>query len=226
MRVATYNVRHGAPPGRGTDHRTLREALGSLRPDVLALQELDRRVARSGFGDQPRIAARATGLEARFAPTRTLGPFGTYGNALLLPGAPLEHEVLRLRSAGEQRNAIFIRTAVGSLHVTVVCTHLQNSAGGGPGEAPAQLDEVLDELVRWSEPWVLMGDLNLTEAAVVLRFERAGLQPVPTGPTFPSPQPRVRIDWIGVRGLTVGSVEVPRLGASDHLPIVAELGEP
>ena len=88
---------------------------------------------------------------------------------------------------------------------------------------PAQLDQLLGELAHWPTPWILMGDLNLRDDEVLPRFAAAGLEAVQSAPTFPAHDPKVRIDWIGVRGFTVGAVEVPTVQASDHLPLVAEL---
>lgn len=221
MRVATYNIRHGAPPNRRADHAGMRAAVSSLGADVVALQEVDRRVVRTWFRDQPRLAARAAGLQPWFGPARSIGVFGRYGNALLLPPGPAQVLVRPLPSVGEPRVALFARVRVAGTLVTVVGTHLQNSA-----EAAAQLDGLLDEVRRWPEPWVLMGDLNLGADDVEPRFAAAGLEPVPSPPTFPAQRPRSRIDWIGVRGFVIDAVGVPDLQASDHRPIVAELSRP
>jgi endonuclease/exonuclease/phosphatase family metal-dependent hydrolase len=201
----------------------MQAAIRSLNADLIGLQEVDRRVVRSWFRHQPRLAARAAGLDHRFADARALGPFGRYGNALLVPAGPVDLKVLRLESAGEARVALFARVRVCGVMVTVVNAHLQNRSGGGPGEAPAQLDGLLAELSHWPAPWIVMGDLNLRPKVVEPRFRAAGLIPADTPPTFPSTGPEVRIDWIGVRGLRVCSVTVPSLGASDHLPIVVDL---
>lgn len=223
MRFATYNIRHGAPPGRRADLRRMSAAIGSLGADVIALQEVDRRVVRSMFRDQARAAARSAGLVHRFAAARSLGLLGQYGNALLLPAGPVDLSIRPLHSVGEPRVALFARVRIAEIAATVVCTHLQNSTRPGPGGAPAQLDELLLELRHWPLPWVLMGDLNLDADQVLPRFDAAGLESVPSGPTFPSDAPRARIDWIGVRGFRIGRTEVPRLDASDHLPLVTEL---
>jgi endonuclease/exonuclease/phosphatase family metal-dependent hydrolase len=223
MRVATYNIRHAAPAGRRAHHGGMRRAVRSLDADVVALQEVDHRVVRTWFRDQARIAGRGAGLEHRFLAARHLGPFGRYGIALLLPPGPHDVATLELRSIGERRVALFARCRVDGGWVTVVCTHLQNSSRGRPSEAPEQLDQLLGELSRWPTPWILMGDLNLRPEVVLPRFDAAGLAAVEAAPTFPAHDPKIRIDWIGVRGFDVGAVEVPPLQASDHLPIVAEL---
>ena len=223
MRVATYNIRHAAPAGRRAHHGGMRRAVRALDADVVALQEVDRRVVRTWFRDQAKIAGRGAGREHRFLPARALGPFGRYGVALLLPPGPHDVGTLALRSIGEPRVALFARFQVEGRWVTVVCTHLQNAAGDGPADAPAQLDQLLGELAHWPTPWILMGDLNLRDDKVLPRFAAAGLEAVQSAPTFPAHDPKVRIDWIGVRGFTVGAVEVPTVQASDHLPLVAEL---
>lgn len=238
MRVATYNIRHGAPAGRRADLRGMQSAVASLGADVVALQEVDHHVIRSCFADQTRRFARAAGLTGHFVAARSLGPFGRYGNALLVRGVPVRVERLALRSLGEPRAAILATlelhgpqtgktqtgvTQTGVTQVTVLSTHLQNRRDGRPDEAPDQLDELLAALADRPGPAVLMGDLNLRPEVVSPRLAAAGMLTVPSTPTFPADRPRLRIDWIAVRGLEIRSWEVPDLRASDHRPIVADL---
>lgn len=223
VRVATYNIRHAAPAGRRADLARMQSAVTSLGADVVALQEVDRHVVRSCWADQAARLGRSAGLSAHFAPARALGPFGRYGNALLVRGEPSRVERWQLRSVGEPRVAILAAVALDGAAVTVVATHLQNRRAGRPHEAPEQLDEVLGVLATWPEPWILMGDLNLRPEVVEPRLDAAGLVAVPGSPTYPSDHPRLRLDWIAVRGLEVRSWEVPELQASDHRPLVADL---
>ena len=223
VRVATYNIRHGAPVGRRADLRGTEAAVASFDADLVALQEVDRRVIRSYFTDQAARLGQASGHSAHFAPARRLALIGQYGNALLVRGPVLRLELVRLRSVGEQRVALVASVQLGAEQVTVLSTHLQNTRRGRPAEAPDQLVQILHELQRWPRPWVLMGDLNLRAGEVLPQLEAAGMQAVQSSPTFPSDSPRICIDWIAVAGMTVRSVEVPELRASDHRPIVAEL---
>jgi endonuclease/exonuclease/phosphatase family metal-dependent hydrolase len=48
----------------------------------------------------------------------------------------------------------------------------------------------------------------------------------PTEATFPAGAPRSRIDFVAVSGLDVMSASTPKVGTSDHLPVVAELQLP
>lgn len=223
MRVVTYNVRHGAAPQRWCDHGALVASLRSMRADLYALQEVDRRVVRSWFVDQTARCAAGTATRGLFARARGLGPGGSYGNALLVRGRVLARRDLPLRSSGEPRVALVARVATAEAELTVVSTHLQNRRPGRPDEAGSQLEQLLDELRAWPEPWVLCGDLNLRAPAVLPKLAAAGLEAAPSGATFPSPQPSVRIDWIAQRGLELVSAEVPDLRTSDHRPVLATL---
>lgn len=225
MRVATFNIRHGAAPGRWADHRAMANSVAALRADVVALQEVDRRVVRSWFVDQARVAARRSGAEAHFAAARSFGPGGRYGNALLVRGTTLRTRTLRLPGVGEPRVALCAEVVVADRRLSVVSTHLQNRPSGAPSEAPAQLEAILHELTSWPEPWCLAGDLNLRADTVEPLLAAAGLVPVRSGPTFPSHAPKVRIDWIATRGLGAAGAHVPDLRTSDHRPLVASFGE-
>jgi endonuclease/exonuclease/phosphatase family metal-dependent hydrolase len=227
MRFATFNIRHGLPPGRtDVDHRLLASTVVALDADVLGLQEVDRHTPRVGRADQAALLARSTGTAAHFGRAIDLSG-GEYGNALLVRGDLLEATDLELPSQGESRQAILARVRVRGPVWTVAVTHLQNQRW--PDEAPAQLDVVLRALDRRAgtvSPAVLLGDLNLGPDRVVPLLGRYGFTPVTGPPTFPSRRPRERIDWIAVRGAAVGEVEVPDVRASDHRPLVARLSLP
>ena len=225
MRVATYNIRHGLPPGRAdVDNRRMARDVASLDADVVGLQEVDRHTARSGGADQALLVARACGAASHhFGAAIRLGE-GQYGNALVVRGDLVDVTDVPLPSRGEARQAIIATVRSGGAAFTVAVAHLQNHKVGRAHEAPAQLDALLDDLDRRVGPLVLMGDLNLGPGPVVPRLAGRGYRPVDGPPTFPSDRPRDRIDWIAVRGWVVDEVEVPDLRSSDHRPLVADLG--
>ena len=75
MRIATFNIQHGLGPDGRVDNRRLADAVAALDADVVALQEVDRRQARSGGVDQARLCADAMGaVDHRFQPA-LVGPF-------------------------------------------------------------------------------------------------------------------------------------------------------
>ena len=225
LRVATFNIKHGSNQDGKVDLRRLSAACGALVADVLAVQEVDRFARRTGFRDEMRIIARATGLQAVFGEAARRR-WRSYGNVLLARGPITDVEVVKLpRPAdGEQRVAIVARVSVNGLALSVGATHLSFRRGEG---AP-QLAVLLDALAERDGPRVLMGDLNLGPEVVEPALAAAGYTVVPTGPTFPTSGPRTRIDYVAVAGLEVvsGSGSDIDLGTSDHLAVAANLEPP
>jgi endonuclease/exonuclease/phosphatase family metal-dependent hydrolase len=185
--------------------------------DVLAVQEVERRVIRSWFADQPALIARAAGATAHvYAPARRLAVVGSDGVALCTRVPITRHEVLALPHAqGQPRVALLAELA----DVIVVTTHLQNDAS----EATRQLEWLLGRLEGVSAPCVLMGDLNLRPPDIEAMIGGAGFTLTGGGPTEPAHDPAQQIDHIAVRGLTVASVSVGAAPVSDHRPLMAEL---
>lgn len=229
MRVATFNIHHGAPARGPIDHRAMSQACASLQADVLAVQELDARTPRSrGVNQVARIAV-ATGSTAWFEPTRRIGLVGRYGIALFARGRLLERRRLDLPCAPgrEPRVAQLARITVGDVEVSVAAAHLQNPREGEtPPEAIGQLEALLDAFCDRPRPWVLLGDLNLEADQAGELIAAAGLEPVVAGPTFPAHRPVRHIDWIAVAGARVVGSSVPAVMVSDHRPLVADLEIP
>lgn len=227
FRVAFWNIHHGAPgAGWFSNHASLTAGVAQLDADVVVLCEVDQRVWRSWFSDQAHLLGRRLGYHVLFAPARRLAP-GWYGNAVLSRTAPNQTEVLALpsRRGAETRSAVLTSVPIAGTSVTVVGTHLQNAGSDGRGhaEAIAQLGVVTEAMASRPSPAVLTGDFNLRAADVEPAFDRADLSAVATGPTYPFPTPRRRIDWMGVRGLDVVSSGTVPIYGSDHLAISADL---
>ena len=226
LRVATFNLLHGRRWPRGGAYRkaALEAAIASLNADVLALQEVDRRVIRTWFADQARISARAGGSRMHvFAGAQWL-PFGAMGNALCVRGDIADAQILwHPTSLGrERRNAILARIACGDAEMTVAATHLQNHRT----EAEAGLRFTLDALMKRPGPHVLLGDLNLSTHRCAPILAEYGLELLDThrldGRVITHDN-APRIDHIAVNG--IGGIEVPveKPPISDHAPILAEL---
>jgi endonuclease/exonuclease/phosphatase family metal-dependent hydrolase len=211
IRVATWNVRHGRPRRGFASNRRLVSAAVGLGVDVLALQEVERRVVRSWFADQPARVAHALGAAHRFAPARRLALIGSDGVALCLRDTVLQCE----RVAIDRRVLLLARTPVASF----ACTHLQADAA----VAKRQLERVIDTLTAWPAPRVLLGDLNLSTADVAGPLGAAGFSLVGGGPSEPAWAPVQRIDHVAVDGFATGPVSTPAVPVSDHRPVIVEL---
>jgi endonuclease/exonuclease/phosphatase family metal-dependent hydrolase len=223
MRVATFNIKHGENGDGRIDLRRLAAACARLEADVLAVQEVDRFARRTGFRDEMRLIARATGLEAVFGEAARKR-WRRYGNVLLARGPITEVEVLKLPRprAGEPRVAILATVTVGGVPMSVGATHLSFRRG----EGAVQLDVLLGALAERGGPRLLLGDLNIGPDVVLPAVEAAGYMVAPTEATFPASAPRTRIDFVAVSGLEIVTACTPEIGTSDHLPIVAELRFP
>jgi endonuclease/exonuclease/phosphatase family metal-dependent hydrolase len=218
VRVATWNVRHGRPQHGFSSNRRLAAAVAALDVDVLGVQEVDHRIIRSWFADQPALVARAVRAATyEYAPARRVAITGSDGVALAVRAAA-SFRTLGLPHTWGQRRVAVVATLD---HVTVITTHLQNQAD----EARQQLDWLLDELSSITGPRVLMGDLNLRPDDVAAPLGAAGYTLAGGGPTNPAHDPCQQLDHIAVAGLTVESVVVGEAPVSDHRPLIATLRE-
>jgi endonuclease/exonuclease/phosphatase family metal-dependent hydrolase len=108
LRVVSYNIRHGQGMDGRVDLERIARILESLRPDLVALQEVDRGCTRSGDADQAAVLGRRLGLHHAFAAFMEYQG-GEYGLAVL-SRHPVE-EVRRhvLPPGAEPRTALEVR---------------------------------------------------------------------------------------------------------------------
>lgn len=235
MLVATLNTHHGAEAQRyRANPDKFAEACEALQDvDILALQEVDKGVIRSGRADLAAIAAKSTGMELCFKPTMTYKT-GQYGNALLVRGEIKDEQVVglgggrrfnkkigpfKLSVGFEPRNAIVATAVVGGHEISVAATHLSTQAH----LKEKQLEKVIAKLSRRRGPKILLGDLNMTPERASPHFDAGSLETTPETFTYPSDEEIKQLDYVAVQGLTIYSVEARRLPVSDHLALVAEV---
>jgi endonuclease/exonuclease/phosphatase family metal-dependent hydrolase len=225
LRVGTFNIKHGVRSDGRVDHRALVTSCAGLEADILGLQEVDRFRPRTRCRDQAALVARL-GYERFYGAVLHFPPFGAYGNALLVRGAIVAAESVRLPrpSTRQARGAIIARVVCEGHELTVAVTHLQNqpkNADGVPPEAPEQLHWLLERLRRLPQPRVLVGDFNLSPARAVPLLAAADFDTVHTRPTFPADEPRITLDYVAVSGCRIVDAEVRRTAVSDHRAVVA-----
>lgn len=108
LRVATYNIHAGTPPGMGCtvpepitcmeDLARIGRVLGELNVDVVGLQEVDYFTSRSNLVDQTAVLAAQLNMDMCFGDLITVDP-GRFGNATLSRSPILSCENTRLPSA-------------------------------------------------------------------------------------------------------------------------------
>lgn len=223
--MVSFNILHGQRgDGSGTvDLDLLARSVKDLRPDVLALQEVDVGVPRSSRADEARVVAEALGLEVVFSKAARVGGIGRYGNALLARGAITDVEVVPLPKTArrhEPRSAILATVEVEGVRLAICATHLSIHRP----EVHDQLAAVVAAVGGRKGPAILIGDLNLLPEEVAPVVERAGMCLAdPTMPTFPRDLPRIRIDHVAVRDLRIDRVEVVTTASSDHCALAVEV---
>ena len=226
VRVVSYNIRSGL----SSSIHDIGDVLQSLDADVVALQEVDVGVKRSGRINQAKVLADRLGYQYVFAATIKRGG-GDYGIALLsrLPISRVDRIDLKAGGAFEPRVAIDADLCVDGRPLRVIATH----ADVFPWSATANARTLARHIGATRGKWVLVaGDLNATPAADAPRsLESRGLFDLvgrlAEGPTFLGAGSPRRIDYIFVdHDLLAGASDAGRLdatGISDHIPVFADL---
>ena len=238
LRVMTYNIHSG----QGNLGATA-DAIRTLSPDVVALQEVDVHWSdRSNFADQAAALAQMLGMQVRFAPIYQLEPLRAgdprreFGVALLskLPMTSFTSRLLTRLSTQESNpeptpmpGLLEVTIDVRGTAVRAFDTHLDYRAD--PAVRAKQVQEMVEYIGSSTRPTILLGDLNATPDAAELQPLFARLHdtwPSSSGPgfTYPAEDPRKRIDYILVSSqFRVRSASVPAATASDHRPVWVDL---
>ncbi len=250
LRLVTFNIAHGRGlnPIQGlTSQRKLRinlrkiaALLEQLKPDVVALQEIDERSSWAGNFDHLDYLR----VHARFPHTvfginnRRTGLINlSYGNAVLshLDIRAAETVVFGQKRLGE-KGFLYVELEAGGKVVPLVNLHLHF---GSRGQRLRQLERLLTWLREkhrlhrhdWALPPIICGDFNNpgtrddATASLLSHLSDYGdyqLYPV-GGRTFPSPLPQRALDFIFLPASCRNvKCEIVRTMLSDHLPVVIE----
>lgn len=230
FRIMTYNIHSAYNRDGRQDPEAIAQAIESADVDMVALQEVSRGWLIDGSTDLPFWLSRRLGMRVLFS--GTTGPM--WGNAILTRYPIVEHGSGELPLAGTliKRGYVWARIeAGGALPILIIDTHLHHVEAEHEPRL-AQIPVLLD-FWNGSPSTVLLGDLNsmpefpemrlIADAGFVDSWAEAG---VGDGFTFSSDAPYERIDWIWhTPNLVALDIRIPSTTASDHLPLIAVLGE-
>ncbi|MCP4837556.1 MAG: metallophosphoesterase [Phycisphaera sp.] len=229
IRIATWNIKHGRGLDDMVDLARTTDVLRTIDADVVALQEVDERVRRSGGVDQARRVGDDLDMHPMF------GSFmdhqgGRYGLAILSRLPVDSSEEWRLSDGNEPRVALSARleSPDGGI-LTVIAVHFDWV--DDDGFRFKQATETMRRIRELDTPWVVLGDFNDTpDSRTMQGFRELGRdasKPEDARHTFPADDPRIEIDFIVVgppeRWRIDEVVVIDETIASDHRPVRAVL---
>lgn len=246
LRVLCYNIHYGQGNDGKYDIPRIAQVIHRTQPDLVALQEIDVHVARSGRLHELRMLADGTGLTGWFGPTQHYEG-GLFGNGILskLPIDDVHIQPLPYTEATPQLKT-YPRAAVaavveapGGKRLRFISTHFQHASfeedrlaeavavNGHFAGDPA--DDAMGKAAA-ALPTILAGDFNAVVGSppiVELQKKWTLVVEREPAPTTPAVSPARRIDFIlhrsadRVRVVEQGVIDEPM--ASDHLPVFAVL---
>jgi len=223
MLFVSYNICHGYGLDKVLDIGRVGSLLGSIKPQAVALQEVDFNAVRSHGWDEMAELAKATGMHAFFGKAITLAAGGDYGVGILTaqPGKVVCHIPL----PGEERRTLLVvetSTECGAAF-RFACTHFDLKEEHRVASAKI----VSDTLLASDVPTVLMGDFNCEPGSEPYAILSARMDSAIKGNpimTFPADMPRIAIDhcffthsgrWHGARAAALAEMAI-----SDHRPLM------
>lgn len=230
LKIMTYNICSGKNMARERDLEYSASVIRAVQPDFVTLNEVRSHTSDVGPINQADELGRLTGYYPVFGKSiDVMG--GDYGNALLTRLPLVSREVVHIPDPErdgegfyEHRTVLKCVLRAGEKEFAVLCNHF----GLMPGEQKNAVETVLGIIRELDMPALVMGDLNLTPDAEVLKPLMEALNSTdalnPGLLTFPSDKPEIKIDYIlYTDGFTAYSLESMDTQCSDHRPLIAEM---
>ncbi len=236
LRVLCYNVHWCKGTDGKYDVARVADVINKAKPDLVALQEVDVGVKRSGRVHDVRELSKLTGLAARFGPTQHYEG-GLFGNAVMtkLPILDVAIHPLPYTESTDERTTY----PRGAIAVTMqgpdgkplrfVSTHFQHNV---PEDRVAEAGAINKLFATDGDDLrtILAGDMNaVPDAEPVTELLKKWTNAIDESatPTAPATKPRSRIDYVFYRNVAqfrvVESKVIPESIASDHRPVLAIL---
>lgn len=231
LRVLTYNIHHGEGTDGKLDLPRIAEVIKAAKPDLVALQEVDRNTARTGKVDQAAELAKLTGLNVEFGKAIDLQG-GGYGLAVLSRFPLAGAKTHPLPGKAKQEARIVMQVTIeppGMPALTFLNTHLQHDDGETREKQVAKIDELFGTA---DGTFILTGDLNAAPKSAPIEALAKNwafaTEPGATGLlTIPSDTPKQQIDYVLFRPAgrfkAVEAKVIEEKVASDHRPVLAVL---
>ena len=236
LKVMTYNIFHGE--GYLThviDLHAVADIIRAESPDLVVLNEVRGKGEHPAFTAQAETIAEDLGWHYVFGEAFHVPDGGPYGNAILSP-YPFTAETYLIPIPADVSphpwqeircvmHAVFTEGIFEKEPFTVFGTHF----GLTPEEARDAAAKVCSLADTEKNPYVFMGDLNVTPESPILTPVRARMHDAaevfsePLG-SFPSDNPNRKIDYIFASPeVKFLSADIPAVVLSDHRYHIAEI---
>lgn len=233
LRVLSYNMHYANPPSKPgiIDLDAIAEVIKTANPDIVALQEVDVNVKRSGNIDEVALLARKTGLKAYYFSKAIDHDGGDYGVAILSKFEILESKTYKLPHDSETNpeprvmGTVRVQTENG-FEFIFANTHLEVRHEVNRLMQLKAIGEIFHET---NLPIIIAGDFNALPGSETINY----LDEIFTRtcedcpPTIPVIEPKRAIDFIAYRSENhfkkVFHEVIDEKYASDHLPVFAIL---
>lgn len=233
MRVMTFNIQHALDyKNQVIDIDLFSDFIRSCSVDFCGLNEVRSQGNWEGYTDQTGAFSEALGMQGYFAKAIDVVGTNPYGNAFLsklffenTKTVPVPDSTDRSEDVHyESRCAAVTEILCNDRRILFIVCHM----GLAKSEAKNAVELICRILDESDLPAIVMGDFNHTKDSGVLdplfdRLQDSDEKAKEKGKyTFPSYDPREKIDYILYRGLECKSSVVVEEIVSDHYPIIAE----
>ena len=223
--IMTYNIAGHDELFRSDHIARIAAAINLVKPDIVGLQEVHRGTWQSRHHDQLEELERDTGMHGFFGRSVRKGN-GEFGNAILTRGEIVSAVVVPLPGRGEPRSLIESVLRIDGATINFYVTHLAAWDRMTASTRARQLTCLARYIQGSPYPFLLTADFNAAPAAPeVASFVRQDTAQL-CGGILPTTCPMLhkRIDYVWADyGWEVRETRVPKIGPSDHWPVVTEL---
>ena len=227
LRLMSYNIHHGEGIDGKIDIERIAKVISKENPDLVALQEVDKKCARSGDRDIAAELGELLGMEHIFGKAMDFQG-GEYGLAILSKLPIMETSLHQLPKGDEPRCALEAKVKIGNYPklVSFVCIH---NSWKSEDIRIDQIKGLLKSLGELDHPAVLAGDFNAKrkdESMHLLKHADWKILSYQSKKMSVYAEPDSQIDFFVINNFPHTSAEsnvVDETIASDHSPIFAEI---
>ena len=199
LKILTFNIYHGATMNNDFDLSKIAQIINSVKPDLVALQEVDYKTKRAKKMDLATELAKRTGLIPLFARAMYFDK-GEYGEAVLSKYTFIktQNHALPHSAIHEPRAALEVLIELPNKDtIRFLATHLDHTED--PLDRTRQIETINKQFSLNDYPTILAGDLNANpETNEIKKLYSVWTDPCPDpdAKTYPSHQAQDRIDYI------------------------------